>query len=276
MICNCKSDTIALLRIFAVVTLRPQIPMPLVLLEEASLAFGHVPLLDHASFALENGERVALIGRNGSGKTSLLKVVAERQSLDDGNVWRAPALRIALVEQEPQLAPQQTVFEAVSAGLGTLQQTLLEYHQLSQRLTANPSAVELDRLHELQHALEHADGWRINSRIEAAIARLGLDAEARVAELSGGTRKRVALAQALAADPDLLMLDEPTNHLDIESIEWLENMLVEFRGCVLFVTHDRRFLDTVATRIIELDRGRLASFPGRNTPFPGKTSRSRP
>ncbi len=237
--------------------------MPLVVLDQASLAFGHVPLLDRADLTLESAERVALIGRNGSGKTSLLKVIAGRQPLDDGTVWRAPALRTALVEQEPQLEAQHTVFEAVSAGLGTLRQTLLEYHQLSQRLGAAPSTVELDRLHELQHALEHADGWRVNSRIEAVIARLGLDAEARVTELSGGTRKRVALAQALVAGPDLLLLDEPTNHLDIESIEWLENVLVDFHGCVLFVTHDRRFLENVATRIIELDRGRLASFPGR-------------
>ena len=177
-------------------------------------------------------------------------------------MWRAPNLRIGFVPQEPQLDPRHSVFEAVSAGLGALQKILLEYHALSHSLTAATSSSDFERLHYLQHELEHADGWRITSRVEALIDRLALPPDAIVSELSGGLRKRVALAQALAAEPGLLLLDEPTNHLDIAAIEWLESLIQDYKGCVLFVTHDRRFLDAVATRIIELDRGTLASFPG--------------
>ena len=235
--------------------------MPLVTIEEASLAFGDAPLLDHADLAIDAGERVALIGRNGSGKTSLMKVIAGEQGLDGGTVWRAPGSRIAFVPQEPQLDPEHTVFEAVASGLGTLQALLTAYHKASHDVAAgNQNA--LQRLHESQHALEHADGWRINSRVDALIDRFGLPGDALVRELSGGLRKRVALARALAIEPDVLLLDEPTNHLDIAAIEWLENLLVDFRGGLLLVTHDRRFLDNVATRVVELDRGRLSSFAG--------------
>jgi ATP-binding cassette subfamily F protein uup len=236
--------------------------MPLATLERACLAFGHVPLLDRADLALERGERIALIGRNGSGKSSLLRVLAGAQPLDDGAVWRAPGLRVALVAQEPELDPRHTVFEAVAQGAGPVFKLLLDHHRLSHELASGAAGDGLAALQQLQHELEHADGWRVHTRIEAAIQRLGLDAEAKVETLSGGTRKRVALAQALAAEPDLLLLDEPTNHLDIASIEWLEGLIRGFAGCVLIVTHDRRFLDNVATRVIELDRGRLASFNG--------------
>jgi len=237
--------------------------MPLVTLDSASLAYGHVPLLDSADLTLDAGERVALIGRNGTGKSSLLKVLAERQALDDGVAWRQPGLRIALVEQEPQLDPEATVYAAVAAGLGAVRDVLTEYHRLAHGLGHTPDAADLERLQQVQHELEHADGWRLNSRVEALLQRFTLDADATVGQLSGGLRKRVALAQALAAEPELLLLDEPTNHLDIAAIEWLESLLLDYGGCVLFVTHDRRFLDHVATRIIELDRGRLSSFPGR-------------
>ena len=236
--------------------------MPLVTLNGACLAFGDVALLDHVGLVLDSGERVALIGRNGSGKTSLLKAIAGVQTLDDGTLWREDGLRIALVAQEPALDPGQTVFEAVAQGAGEVRGVLLEYHELLQRLAAVPDAAALERLHELQHALEHADGWRVNSRIESTLTRFGLAADAVVGRLSGGIRKRVALAQALAAGPEMLLLDEPTNHLDIAAIEWLEEWVGDFAGCVVFVTHDRRFLDNVATRVIELDRGRLASFSG--------------
>ncbi|MBX9810692.1 MAG: ATP-binding cassette domain-containing protein [Burkholderiales bacterium] len=236
--------------------------MPLVTLDQACLAFGHAPLLDHADLTLDAGERVALIGRNGSGKTSLLKVIAGRQQLDDGHVRLGSGLRIALVEQEPELDPRHTVFEAVAQGVGEAFGLLLEYHALSHELAGAPAAAGLERLQQLQHDLEHADGWRLNSRIEAVIARLGLREDAVVGRLSGGVRKRVALAQALVAEPGMLLLDEPTNHLDIAAIEWLEELLKGFSGGVLFVTHDRRFLDNVATRTVELDRGRLASFDG--------------
>ncbi|MFN7087979.1 MAG: ABC-F family ATP-binding cassette domain-containing protein, partial [Burkholderiales bacterium] len=236
--------------------------MPLVTLDQVCLAFGHVPLLDHADLTLDGGERVALIGRNGSGKTTLLKVIAGRQQPDDGHVRLASGLRVALVEQEPELDSRHTVFEAVAQGAGTAPGLLLEYHALSHKLEGVPAAADLERLQQLQHELEHADGWRLNSRIEAVIARLGLQEDAVVGQLSGGVRKRVALAQALVAEPEVLLLDEPTNHLDIAAIEWLEELLKGFSGCVLFVTHDRRFLDNVATRTVELDRGRLASFDG--------------
>jgi ATP-binding cassette subfamily F protein uup len=236
--------------------------MPLITLDKASLAYGDAPLLDHADFALDSGERVALIGRNGSGKTSLLKVIAGSRALDDGAVWRSPGLKLAFVAQEPPLDPGHTVFEAVAAGFGALQRTLAEYHRISHALTPASAPAELERLHALQHELEHGDGWRINSRVEALVDRLALPADTKVGELSGGLRKRVALAQALAIDPEVLLLDEPTNHLDIAAIEWLQELIRSFNGAVLFVTHDRRFLDEVATRVIELDRGKLASFPG--------------
>jgi ATP-binding cassette subfamily F protein uup len=236
--------------------------MPLITLDQASLAFGDAPLLLQADLALDAGERVALIGRNGTGKTSLLRVLADQQALDDGIVWRVPGLRIAFVPQEPPLEPQHSVYEAVASGLGELQRTLLEYHRISHGLTQASTPAELDRLHELQHALEHGDGWRINSRIDALISRLALPEQAIVRELSGGLRKRVALAQALAVEPEVLLLDEPTNHLDITAIEWLQDLLKSYTGAVIFVTHDRRFLDEIATRVIELDRGTLSNFPG--------------
>jgi ATP-binding cassette subfamily F protein uup len=236
--------------------------MPLITLNQASLAFGDAPLLDHADLSLDSGERVALIGRNGSGKTSLLRVIAKQQALDDGIVWRSPSLRIAFVPQEPALEPHHSVFEAIASGLGELQLTLLEYHKVSHDLTAASTSAQLERLQALQHALDEGDGWRINSRVDALIDRLGLPADSIVRDLSGGLRKRVALAQALALEPEVLLLDEPTNHLDIAAIEWLQDLLKSYSGAVIFVTHDRRFLDDVATRVIELDRGALSNFPG--------------
>ena len=235
--------------------------MPLLTLDQASLAFGDAPLLDHADLTLEAGERVALIGRNGSGKTTLMRIIAGAQTLDDGLVWRSPHLRVAFVPQEPVFAPEHTVYEAVASGLGTLQRLLMEYHNASHQVAAGDETA-LQRLQELQHALEHADGWRINSRIESLIDRFALPADARVAELSGGLRKRAALARGLAIEPELLLLDEPTNHLDIEAIEWLESFVVSYGAAILFVTHDRRFLENIATRVIELDRGRLTSYAG--------------
>jgi len=235
--------------------------VPLVTVEQASLAFGDAPLLDHADLTLDSGERVALIGRNGSGKTSLMKAIAGDQALDGGTIRRAPDVRIAFVPQEPQLEPEHTVFEAVASGLGALQALVTAYHNASHDVASGDESA-LKHLHDLQHALEHADGWRINSRVDALIDRFGLPGDARVRELSGGLRKRVALARALAIEPEVLLLDEPTNHLDIAAIEWLENLLVASRGTLLLVTHDRRFLDNVATRVVELDRGRLSSFAG--------------
>ncbi|MGB7649693.1 MAG: ATP-binding cassette domain-containing protein, partial [Gallionella sp.] len=245
--------------------------MPFITLDNASLAFGHVALLDHTAFQLDENERVGLIGRNGGGKSSLMRVLAGQANLDDGQVWRAPNARICYVSQEPVLDADDTVFDAVAKGLGKLQKILSDYHHVSHELS-NPDAdidALLEQMQILQTQLEAQDGWSVQSRIETAIAKLDLDPDKRVGDLSGGQRKRVALAQALVAAPDVLILDEPTNHLDFASIEWLEGLLNSFVGSVLFVTHDRKFLDNVTTRIVELDRGILSSFPGNFTAYQG-------
>ncbi len=238
--------------------------MPYLTINKACLAFGHVALLDHLDFQLDEGERVGLIGRNGGGKSSLLKVLAGAAVLDDGTVWRAPAAKVCYVSQEPALQGHATVYDEVARGLGELHQLLSDYHHLSQRMAEADADLEalLPEMENLQHRLEAENGWGMQTRVETVIQRLGLDADAIIDTLSGGVKKRVALAQALVAEPDVLILDEPTNHLDFASIEWLEGLLNGFRGSVLLVTHDRRFLDSVVTRIVELDRGHLASFPG--------------
>ncbi|WP_255989210.1 ribosomal protection-like ABC-F family protein [Chitinolyticbacter albus] len=234
--------------------------MPLLLVENASLAFGHWPLLDQANLSIEPGERVGLIGRNGQGKSSLLKAVAGVVRLDDGAIRVAQDVRVAFVAQEPQFPEGATVFDAVAEGLGDLHLLLKDYHHATQSQDGSEAA--LARLTELQHALEAQDGWKFDAVIATTLSHLGLPADVRVDALSGGWKKRVALARALVSEPQLLLLDEPTNHLDVNAIEWLEGLLNGYAGCVLFVTHDRRFLDNVANRIVELDRGRLTSFPG--------------
>jgi len=238
--------------------------MPLLSISHADLAFGHVALLDDANFQLDPGERVALIGRNGSGKSSLLAALAGDSRLDDGEVWRQPGLKLAYVPQEPPFDGELTVFEAVVAGMGKATQLLAQWHEVSHRLAESTAGHTelLPELNRLQHELEALGAWSAASQAERAIERFSLDAEARVGTLSGGQKKRLALAQALAAEPELLLLDEPTNHLDLAAIEWLEDLLLASGITLLFVTHDRRFLDRLSTRIIELDRGRLASFPG--------------
>ena len=238
--------------------------MPLLTLERTCLAFGHHTLLDQVDLQLDAGERIGLIGRNGGGKSSLLRIIAGEIKSDDGRIWRAPGLKLAYVPQEPELDPALTVFEEVSKGLGKVSQVLLHYHEASHLLSDGAGDTEalLFRLQDLQAEVEAQDGWRIQARVETAINKLDLRPDALVGQLSGGQKKRVALARALVISPDVLLLDEPTNHLDFSSIEWLEGLLNDFIGSVLFVTHDRRFLNNVATRIIELDRGKLASFPG--------------
>lgn len=234
--------------------------MPVLIVENACLAFGHVPLLDHADFVLEPGERVGLIGRNGAGKSSLLKAIAGVHKLDDGVIRVSNTQRVAYVPQEPPLDPAATVFEAVAEGLGDLKQILTDYHAAAIAAEHDPDALE--RMMALQHELEARDGWRLDSLVASTLTNLGLPAEKKISELSGGWKKRVALAQALVSEPELLLLDEPTNHLDLSAIEWLEGLIRNFAGAVLLITHDRRFLDNVSNRIIELDRGRLSSFPG--------------
>ena len=235
--------------------------MPYLTLDNVSLAYGHWPLLDGAALVLDKAERIGLIGRNGAGKSSLLKLIAGEIAADDGVVWRKPDLRLALVPQEPAFAPDLTVFEAVAQGAGPAHGLIEAYHAAA-RDAAGGDAAALAELARLSHELEVHDVWRLNSRVEETIARFQLNAEARVDTLSGGNRKRVALARALASEPELLLLDEPTNHLDFAAIEWLENQLAEFPGALLFITHDRAFLDRVANRIVELDRGQLRQYPG--------------
>ncbi|MFN0038311.1 MAG: ATP-binding cassette domain-containing protein [Burkholderiales bacterium] len=237
--------------------------MPLVTFDSVGLAYGHVPLLDHANLVIESGERIGLIGRNGSGKSSLLKLVHGVFPPDEGGVWRDTGLGIGFVAQEPALDPTQTVFEATIAGLGERTAALSAYHEAIRLLESVPDDVSaLDRLQHAQQALEENDGWRVEQQVQTVLSRLNMPAERRVETLSGGMRKRVALARALVSDPQLLILDEPTNHLDLDAILWLEETLINFSGAVLVVTHDRACLDRVVTRIVELDRGRLTSYPG--------------
>jgi ATP-binding cassette subfamily F protein uup len=237
--------------------------MPLVQLTQACLAYGHVPLLDHVDMVVEAGQHTGLIGRNGTGKSSLLKLIAGESAPDDGRIWRAPDLKLASVSQEPAFQPGQSVFAAVAEGLGHGTQLLVAYHAATHALSdAHEDAALLERLHQLQEALDASGGWSLQHRIEATLSRLRLVEDQLVSELPGGLKKRVALARALVLEPELLLLDEPTNHLDAEAIEWLEETLRSFAGSVLFVTHDRRFLDRVATQIIELDRGRLTGYSG--------------
>ena len=226
--------------------------MALLTLTDAHLAYGHVPLLDGAAMALEAGERVALIGRNGAGKSTLLKILAGLDKPDDGVLQVQTGLRRVYVAQEPVFAPGVTVFDAVAEGVA-------EARALRERFERHDPADDLDAV---QTRLEALDGWTWEQRVAESMQRLQLDGSAAVEALSGGTRKRVALAQALVAEPELLLLDEPTNHLDIDAIEWLQGLLVAWRGALVFVSHDRAFIDGVATRIVELDRARLRSYPG--------------
>jgi len=224
--------------------------MALITLLDAQLAFGHVALLDHADFSLESQERVGLIGRNGAGKSSMLKILGGLDKPDDGTTQVQNGLRIAYVAQEPQLDADATVFEAVSVGLARARALIDEY------------SLGHGDLDAMQSEIESLDGWNWEQRVSETLHRLHLAPDAMVRTLSGGNKKRVALAQALVSAPDVLLLDEPTNHLDLDSIEWLEGLLCEYRGSIICITHDRSFLDNVATRIVELDRGKLLSYPG--------------
>ena len=237
--------------------------MPLIQLSEVSLAFGHVPLLDHVDLVIEPGRRIGLIGRNGTGKSSLLRVIEGTSKCDDGKVWRAPDLKLATVSQEPLFEPGLTVFEAVAEGLGKGNQLLVEYHAAAHAFAEDHENEALAaRMHELQERLDATNGWSLQHKVDSTLTRLSLDPDRKVDELSGGLKKRVALARALVLEPDLLLLDEPTNPLDVASIEWLEGVMQSYPGSVLFVTHDRSFLDSVANEIIELDRGYLTTYSG--------------
>ncbi|WP_373991122.1 ATP-binding cassette domain-containing protein [Duganella sp. BuS-21] len=241
--------------------------MAVISISSAQLAFGHVALLDHAEFSLEAGERIGLIGRNGTGKSSLLKIIAGRFKLDDGLLVMQQGLSIAYVEQEPVFDPEMTVHDAVAAGLGELPALLKEYDSLTGQFGQGNDDAVMERMHDIQVKLDASDAWNLSNKVETVLGKLLLPGDLLMKQLSGGMQKRVALARALVSAPDVLLLDEPTNHLDFSSIVWLEGLLRDFKGSVLFITHDRSFLDNVTTRIIELDRGRLLSFPGNFTAY---------
>ena len=226
--------------------------MALLTLLDAQLAYGHVALLDHADFSLEAQERVGLIGRNGTGKSSLLRILAGQERPDDGTLQVQAGVRVAYVPQEPTLDPEATVFDAASDGLGAARAARDAYMR-------GGDGADLDAL---QSQIEALDAWNWEQRVDETLQRLHLNGSQRVGDLSGGNRKRVALAQALVSRPDVLLLDEPTNHLDLDSITWLEDLLLDYNGAVVTISHDRAFLDRVATRMVELDRGRLQSYPG--------------
>ncbi|MEQ5768737.1 ATP-binding cassette domain-containing protein [Halomonas sp. H33-56] len=231
--------------------------MTLLRLEQLQLAYGHHVLLDGADLVLERGERLALVGRNGTGKSTLLRLVAGENQADSGTIWRAPGLKIGVLEQDLPEASGETIFDVVAQGLPEAGDLLSEYHHLVQ--SEEP---DMNRMATLQTRLEAIDGWSFHQRIDVVLTRLGLPEDAEMSSLSGGWRRRVALARALVAEPDLLLLDEPTNHLDLDTIAWLEEQLAAFAGAVLFITHDRAFLSRLATGILELDRGKLGRYPG--------------
>ncbi len=235
--------------------------MALIQLNQVSIAFGTHALLEKADFQLDAGERVGLLGRNGEGKSTLMKIIAGEIHQDDGEVRRQAELKLAILEQAPSLSGEETIYDAVAGGLGEVGEWIKQYHALSINMNAQDKNA-LAELGRLQHKLEAHHGWQLQQRVETVLSRLNLPGVLLVSSLSGGWKRRVSLAKALVIEPDVLLLDEPTNHLDLESIEWLEEQLLNFQGALLFVTHDRSFLTKLATRIVDLDRGKLISWPG--------------
>ena len=241
--------------------------MALITLDNVSIAYGYLPLLDKIVLQVEPGERVCVIGRNGTGKSTLLRIIDGELIPDSGSIYRQSGLRTALLVQDATLPADRPVFDVVAEGLGDLSDLVTAYHHAAVQVAEQGTPTHLEKLGRLQHELEEKDGWRLEQRVEMVLSRLKLPPEATVNTLSGGWCRRVLLARALVAQPDLLLLDEPTNHLDIEAIAWLESFLTEYAGTVIFVTHDRTFLKKLATRIIELDRGQVTSWPGNYTTF---------
>ncbi|CAH9060437.1 ABC transporter ATP-binding protein uup [Pseudoalteromonas holothuriae] len=236
--------------------------MDLIRISKAQLAFGTHPLLDNADALIEAGERVCIVGRNGAGKSTLLKVLDGAVLLDDGDINRIGELKISRLEQDPPKGVEGSVFDYVASGLPDIAELLIEFHHISDALQTDQSPKLLNKLEKLSNKIEAADAWRFESRINLVLTQLELSANMRLEKLSGGWLRKVALAKALVSDPDLLLLDEPTNHLDMNSVIWLEQFLKEFKGGIVFISHDRAFIRAVATRILDLDRGMLISYPG--------------
>ena len=244
--------------------------MPLGVLDQISHAYGHLPLLDQAALQVEPGERIAIIGRNGTGKSTLMQIIGGEMKPDSGTVWTQPGARVARLVQDVPLSANKPVFDVIADGLGDLGELIANYHHAAVEVATDYSEEAMTRLGNYQHELEERDGWSLEQRVELIVTKLGLPSEAIVDTLSGGWKRRVLLARALVSQPDVLLLDEPTNHLDIEAIEWLETFLLDYAGAVIFVTHDRTFLEKVATRIVEIDRGMLTSWPGNYATFERK------
>ena len=234
--------------------------MPLVTLQDIYLSYGQPPLIDQVNLAIEPRERVCLIGRNGAGKSTLLKIVSGQVIADGGDLKRAAGVKIAQLEQSVPEDAEGSVFDVIAAGLGAEGELAARYHQLSLQLANNPDEKIMRQLEQCQAQLDLVNGWDINQRVESIISKMALDPDVDIASLSGGYKRRVLLARALVCNPDLLLLDEPTNHLDIEAINWLEQFLLKWEGALLFISHDRRFMDNLATRFIEIDRGKIAEF----------------
>jgi ATP-binding cassette subfamily F protein uup len=235
--------------------------MSLITLRDIHLGYGH-PLLDGIGFSLEKGERVALVGRNGTGKSTLLKLIAGAITADDGDIAYADGVRVARLDQEVPLETSGSVFDVVAAGLGKIGEAIRRFHHLSHQMTSDPNPAAMQEMEDCQHIIEAAGAWDMEKTVENLLTRLDLPIDADIATLSGGLKRRVLLARALVCQPDVLLLDEPTNHLDLDAILWLEDFLLNWPGTLIFITHDRVFLQRLATRIIELDRGRLTDFPG--------------
>lgn len=236
--------------------------MALISLTNGYLSFSDAPLLDHAELHIEPNERVCLVGRNGAGKSTLLKIIAGDVLIDDGKIQYEKDLVVSRLEQDPPRNAQGNIFDYVAEGVGHLTDLLKEYHHISVQLEENYSDQILSQLEQVQAKLEHADGWRFENKINEVLLKLGLNPNTKLSALSGGWLRKAALARALVCDPDVLLLDEPTNHLDVEAIEWLENFLLDFQGSIVFISHDRSFIRKMATRIVDLDRGQLVSYPG--------------
>ncbi|WP_348224196.1 ABC transporter ATP-binding protein [Vibrio parahaemolyticus] len=236
--------------------------MALLTIHNAQLAFGDHPLLDRAEFALQENERVCLVGRNGAGKSTLMKVLAGHILLDDGKIQITQDVVVSRLEQDPPRNQEGTVYEYVSGGLAEIGEQLKIYHDLLDLVAQDPSEKNINRLAKIQEQLDHSNAWRFDDRVKNVLSALKLSPDTLLRDLSGGWQRKAALARALVCDPDVLLLDEPTNHLDVTTIEWLENFLKDFKGSIIFISHDRAFIKSMATRIVDLDRGQLSSFPG--------------